>query len=236
VPLENSPGVKAKYSDIGYMVLCAVVEKVSGMRLDEFITKNVFEPLDISESISYLPIENNFYIDNIACTERLGNTRDGLVTFPNIREYTLQGEVHDEKAYYSMAGVSGHAGLFANAESINILNQVLLSGGTYNDKRIFSQEAVNAFTSVYDDSLYQLGFAHSINIRSLQDTVPFGTLSHTGWTGAFSLIDKQNNLSIVLLTNKRHSPIVDGDFEAASFDTGKYYPIVNAVYEALGLK
>ncbi len=235
VPLENEPGSKAQYSDIGYMVLGAIVEKVSGMRIDEFISTNVYEPLGLTGKISFLPLENNFSKNNIACTERMGNTRDGLVTFPDIRDYTLQGEVHDEKAFYSMQGVSGHAGLFSDTESLNILNQVLLGGGTYNGMKIISADTVNEFTSVYDDATYQLTFAHSVNINSLKDVVPFGTLSHTGWTGAFTLIDKQNNLSIVLLTNKRHSPITDGDFEAAAYDTGKYYSIVKLIYQSLGL-
>ncbi len=235
VPLEYSPGSKAQYSDIGYMVLSAVAEKLSGMRIDEFVSYNIYTPLGINDTMSYLPIENNFYIDNIACTERLGNTRDGLVTFPNVREYTLQGEVHDEKAYYSMEGVSGHAGLFSDAESINILNQMLLNGGTYKGVTVFSEDTVNTFTSLYDDSFYQLGFANSAKINSLKDIVPNGTLSHTGWTGTFSLVDKKNNLSMVLLTNKRHTPIAGDEFEGAYYNTGKYYAIVKLIYEALEL-
>ncbi len=144
--------------------------------------------------------------------------------------------MHDEKSYYSMDGVSGHAGLFSDADAINALNQLLLRGGAYEATSIFTPETVNEFTSVHDSSRYQLGFSNASTYASLKECVPENTLCHTGWTGTFSLIDKQNNLSIVLLTNKRHSPIIDGDFEGAAYETGKYYGMVCAIYEGLGLR
>jgi CubicO group peptidase (beta-lactamase class C family) len=135
-----------------------------------------------------------------------------------------------------MGGVSGHAGLFSDADSLNILNQLMLRGGAYYGTAIFAPETVNEFTSVHDSLRYQLGFSNASTYSSLKDCVPENTLCHTGWTGTFSLIDKQNNLSIVLLTNKRHSPITDGDFEGAAYETGKYYGIVCAIYEGLKLR
>lgn len=235
VPLENEPGETAKYSDIGYMVLGTIIEEITGMRLDEYVRLNIYTPLGIQDSMSFAPLENGFAKENVACTERLGNTRDGLVDFPGVRTYTLQGEVHDEKAFYSMNSISGHAGLFSDAYAIDVLNQVLLNSGSFNGTQLFSPETVNQFTSIYGENTYQLGFSSAVNVKSLNDVVPEGTLCHTGWTGAFSLIDKKNNLSIVLLTNKRHSVISDGKFEGALFDTGKYYAVVTAVYNALGL-
>ena len=236
VPLEYDPGTDTVYSDIGYMVLGAIVEEISGIRLDEFVYRYIYAPLELENQIGYLPAENGFDIQNIACTERLGNTRDGLVSFPGARDYTLQGEVHDEKAYYSMGGVSGHAGLFSDADAINVLNQLLLRGGAYEGTALFTPETANEFTSVHDSSRYQLGFSNASTYASLKDCVPENTLCHTGWTGTFSLIDKKNNLSVVLLTNKRHSPITDGDFEGASYETGKYYGVICSIYEGLGLK
>ena len=236
VPLDYDPGTDTAYSDIGYMVLGAIVEEISDMRLDDFVYTYIYAPLGLEKQIGFLPAENEFDIQNIACTERLGNTRDGLVNFNGVRDYTLQGEVHDEKTYYSMGGVSGHAGLFSDADSLNILNQLMLRGGAYYGTAIFTPETVNEFTSVHDSSRYQLGFSNASTYSSLKDCVPENTLCHTGWTGTFSLIDKQNNLSIVLLTNKRHSPITDGDFEGAAYETGKYYGIVCAIYEGLKLR
>lgn len=235
VPLEGTPGESVQYSDIGYMVLGTIVEQISVISLDEFADRYIYSPLSISSNISYNPLDAGFDQDNIACTERIGNTRDNLTDFPNVRTYTLQGEVHDEKAYYSMDGVSGHAGLFADAKAINALNLMLLNGGVYENVPIFSSDVVSQFTSIESDMRYQLGFANAISFKTLAETVPEGTLCHSGWTGTFSLIDKKNGLSIVLLTNKRHTPITDGEFEGASYDTGKYYNLIKTIYESLGL-
>lgn len=235
VPLESAPGQQQRYSDIGYMVLGAVIEQITGTGLDAYVRANLYGPLGIASQMSFNPLEHGFSKYNIACTERLGNTRDNMVDFPGIRNDTLQGEVHDEKAYYSMGGISGHAGLFADAQAVNTLNQMLLNGGLHEDKQILSAQTIEQFTTLYDDATYQLGFASAAAISSLKNYVPQGALCHTGWTGAFSLIDPQNDLSIVLLTNKRHSEITDGDFEGARFETGKYYKIIAAVYASLGL-
>lgn len=235
VPLKESPGKEASYSDIGYMVLSSIIEKLTDSHLDDFADRYIYSPLSLADSIGYTPLNRGFDINNIACTERLGNSRDGLVDFPYIRRYTLQGEVHDEKAYYCMGGVSGHAGLFANADAINTLNLMLLNDGTYGYIPILSQATVSIFTEVDSTTRYQLGFANAKSYETLAETVPDGTLCHTGWTGAFSLIDKESNLSIVLLTNKRHSPITDGKFEGELFETGRYFSLVKAIYEALNL-
>jgi len=235
VPLETAPGAEQVYSDVGYMVLGAVIEHAAGVRLDQFLNEAIYGPLGLSGRIGFNPLENGFDKNNIACTERLGNTRDNRVDFPGIRNITLQGEVHDEKAYYSMGGVSGHAGLFADAEAVNILNQVLINGGAYEGTGVLSAQSIEQFTTIYDDLTYQLGFASAAAIRPLQGCVPEGALCHTGWTGTFSLIDRQNKLSVVLLTNKRHSVITDGKFEGELYETGKYYKVVTTIYESLGL-
>ncbi|MHA6497833.1 hypothetical protein ACX3VG_13930, partial [Escherichia coli] len=66
------------------------------------------------------PLLKGFKPQQIAATELNGNTRDGVIHFPNIRTSTLWGQVHDEKAFYSMGGVSGHAGLFSNTGDIRL--------------------------------------------------------------------------------------------------------------------
>ena len=116
-PLMYEPGTNRIYSDIDYMLLCFIVEKVAGMRLDEYLRKNFTQPLGLSR-ISYNPLANGYAKDDCAATELHGNTFDGEISFPRIRTYTLQGEVHDGKAWYSMEGVSGHAGLFSSASDL----------------------------------------------------------------------------------------------------------------------
>ena len=93
--------------------------------------------------VTYNPLQNGFQKDDCAATELNGNTRDGLLDFPGYRTYTLQGEVHDEKAFYGMQGISGHAGLFANATDLAKLASVMLSGG-YGEHKFFSKNITKA--------------------------------------------------------------------------------------------
>ena len=105
-PLIYEPGSNTVYSDVDYMVLGLVIEKVTGTDLDTYLKENFCYPLGLRH-ITYKPLENGFEQKDCAATELYGNTREGYVDFEGIRDYTLQGEVHDEKAWYSMAGISG---------------------------------------------------------------------------------------------------------------------------------
>ena len=127
-PLMYRPRTKIVYSDIDYMLLCFIVEKVSGQPLDVYMRENFWQPMNLNR-ITYNPLKNNFSRDDIAATEINGNTRGGQINFSGIRKYILQGEVHDEKAFHLMGGVSGHAGLFSNAEDLAKLASVMLTGG-----------------------------------------------------------------------------------------------------------
>lgn len=233
VSLINSVGTKQVYSDIGFMILGTVVEVAANEMLDSFVSNKIYKPLGIDSMITYKPLEHGIAQNTIACTECRGNTRGGTVDFSGIRAYTLQGEVHDEKAYYSMGGVSGHAGLFANAQAINTLNQVLLHGVTAQGIALFSEDTIHTFTAINTKLRHQLGFANAATYKTLAPVVSKQALCHNGWTGTFSLIDYEKDLSIVLLTNKRHSLFKNQAFAGSAFDTGQYYSITADVYACL---
>ncbi len=127
-PLDYSPGTKHVYSDIDYMILGFIIESVTAMPLDVYVEKHIYQPLGLKHTV-FNPLLKGFKQQQIAATELNGNTRDGVISFPNIRTTTLWGQVHDEKAWYSMEGVSGHAGLFSNTHDIAVLMQTMLNGG-----------------------------------------------------------------------------------------------------------
>lgn len=108
-PLVYEPGTKTVYSDVDYMLLGLIVEQITGQSLDVFMRETFYEPLNLTH-ITFNPLQNGFTANQVAATELNGNTRDGVISFQNVRTSTIQGEVHDEKAYYAMGGVSGHAG------------------------------------------------------------------------------------------------------------------------------
>lgn len=233
IELDDTPGTVYDYNDLNFVILGMIVEEVSGMRIDEYARINIYEPLGIETQVTYRPLDNGKDRLNIAATERLGNTRDGSIYFDGIRQYTIQGEVHDENAYYSMDQVSGHAGLFATSYGLTVLNQVLLNGGQYDGVRIFKQQTVDNWLRTINDKYYQLGLWNAKEYSNLKSYVSDFAFYHNGWTGTATIIDKENNLSIILLTNKRHTPCPDGDFEGTKYEISYYMPVIQKVYSAL---
>jgi len=240
-PLQYAPGTKTVYSDVDYMLLGLIVEKVTGMNLDAYVENTFYKPLGLN-NIVYNPLQKGFSKDNIAATELNGNTRDGAISFENIRKYTLQGEVHDEKAYYSMNGVSGHAGLFANASDLAKLAQVMLNDGGYGNNKFFSKNTIEEFTKRKSSSpTWGLGWwreGDNGRVWYFGTQSSSNTYGHQGWTGTLTVIDPESNLVIVLLTNKINSPLIDNTINANMFLGNKFTTatlgtIPTLVYESI---
>ncbi|CAM5196518.1 serine hydrolase [Alishewanella longhuensis] len=153
----------------------------------------------------------------------------------------ILGEVHDEKAYYSFQGIAGHAGLFSTAHDLAILMAVSLQGGGYGWQQFFDQATLQQFISPSPfDHKFGLGWRTAVqgdlawHFGAYASDTAYG---HTGWTGTATVIDPAQQLMVVLLTNKKHSPIVaDGDsyrFSGDSFETGRYGSILTLIYEAV---
>ncbi|MFY4774182.1 penicillin binding protein PBP4B [Metabacillus sp. RGM 3146] len=240
-PLTYTPGTKNIYSDVDYMLLGYIVEKITGERLDTYVENMFYKPLGLKDTL-FNPLRKGKEASEFAATELMGNTRDGVIDFPNVRHYTLQGEVHDEKAYYSMDGVSGHAGLFSSTNDLAVLLQVMLNGGGYGGQKLFSEDTISEFIKPSElNPTYGLGWRRNGSADMQWMFGPYASSSaygHTGWTGTVTIIDPKYNLGIVLLTNKKHSPVIDpkkdpNTFLGDTFNTGKYGNVVTAVYEAM---
>ncbi len=224
-PLMYEPGSQTIYSDADYMILCYCVEKLTGKRLDEYMSEVFFEPMGLKH-ITFNPLEHGFEKDDCAATELMGNTRDGRLHYSGIRTETIQGEVHDPNAYYCMAGISGHAGLFSNAADLAKLASVMLTGG-YGDKSYFSRDVIDLFTAPKSEAYpnYGLGWWREAYHRrdhyfgSVTDSGAFG---HQGFTGTLTAIDPDRNLVVVILTNKIHSPMMENDETLGKWN-GNFY-------------
>ncbi|CAF4053843.1 unnamed protein product [Rotaria sp. Silwood1] len=224
------------YSDIDYMLLGLLVEHVSGMSIDQYVKINIYQPLNLTHTL-FNPLNNtNFQKSDFAATELNGNTRNGTINFPNIRTHVLQGEVHDAKSFYSMNGVSGHAGLFSNLNDMAILTQLMLNNGSYGDIKFWSQNVQDMFLTPYTpDPTFGLGWRLNCNKSLLW----FGlhasdeAYGHAGWTGTCTVIDPKYSLTITLLTNKRHTPCINGIFDGEKYETGRYGKIMTLVYESM---
>ncbi len=241
VPLASEPSAQHVYSDIDYMILGVLIERISGQPLDKYLEQHIYAPLKLNNTL-FNPLKKGFNRQQFAATELSGNTRDGRIHFDNIRTNVLQGQVHDERAFYSLDGVAGHAGLFSNAPDLAVLCQVLLNKGGYGDKQIFNASSLAQFlTPQSTDETYGLGFRLAGNNQARRwHFGPYASpqaYGHTGWTGTVTVIDPAYDLAIILLTNARHSPIKGSEkryqFVGKNYETAQYGSIVSLIYEAL---
>ncbi|GAC18926.1 penicillin binding protein PBP4B [Paraglaciecola arctica] len=242
VPFETGRQNKAVYSDTDYMLLGLLIERVTNMPLDRYVEQEIYHPLKLNNTL-FNPLQKGFAKQQFAATEIQGNTRGGTVDFDNVRTYVLQGEVHDEKAYHSFAGVAGHAGLFSDVDDLAVLAQTLLNGGGYGPIKVFDRAVLDKFIKPEEgDSSFGLGWRRADHGQNKWHFGPYASpyaYGHTGWTGTVTVIDPVYDLAIILLTNARHSEIVEREdgkglaFNGKLFETGKYGSIVSLVYEAL---
>jgi len=241
VPFSSKSSGQHVYSDIDYMILGVLIERITGQPLDEYLEQQVYAPLKLTNTL-FNPLKKGFKRNQFAATELSGNTRDGRIKFDNIRTGVLQGQVHDERAYYSLDGVAGHAGLFSNAHDLAVLCQLLLNNGGYGDQQLFSASALAQFlTPQSSDETYGLGFRLAGNNQTRRwHFGPYASAQaygHTGWTGTVTVIDPAYDLAIVLLTNARHSAIKGSqkryEFTGKQFETAQYGSVVSLIYEAL---
>jgi len=185
---EFPPGTRFVYSDINFEVLAFLVEKVTGMPLNEYAAKKIFEPLGMHETRFLPPAE---WVARIAPTQYDENGK------------MLRGTVHDPTAR-RMGGVAGHAGLFSTADDLARFAQELLSG-----HRILSPSAVEKMSTPQGPangaSLRGLGWdIDSPFSTNRGELLPVGSYGHTGFTGTSLWIDPTTDTYIILLTNSVH--------------------------------
>jgi len=213
-PLMYRPGTKTLYSDMDYMILCYCVERITGKPIETFLKEVFWEPMGLTHMM-YNPLQKGFSADQCAATELKENFEGRDHRFSAGRAHPVQGVVHDPNTYFCMGGVSGHAGLFSNAEDLAKLASVMLSGG-YGEMKYFSRDVIDLFTSIQNQDApgYGLGWwrkgdsARDYYYGSVADSKTYG---HQGFTGTLVVIDPENDMVIVILTNKIHTSVLKGD-------------------------
>ena len=180
------------YSDLGFYFYPGFASKYYGTSYINFLNEWFYYPLGIK--ILYNPLDK-YPPDNIAPTE----------VDTVWRKRTVQGTVHDEIAAM-MGGVSGHAGLFATANDLAVLMQMLLSNGEYGGIHFLKPETVRLFTSQqFENNRRGLVFDKPVIDTTLNGTpskmASRASYGHTGFTGTFVWADPQNKLILVFLTN-----------------------------------
>ena len=186
--LVRPPGDSMVYSDIGAYVMGEVVERVSGMRLDEYLARNVFGPLGMRRTMFNPP---DSLRPTIAPTE-IDSLRGGLV----------RGKVHDERAYY-LGGVAAHAGLFSTAEDLARFATMMLRGGTLHGVPVLRAATIRAFTAYADSGRHNRGLGwQKARAPWSSGAMSSRAYGHTGFTGTSLAIDPELGIFVVLLSNR----------------------------------
>ena len=186
---EAPPGSRFSYSDVNFIVLGALVERVSGETLDEYCERRIFAPLKMMHTRFTPPAA---WRSKIAPTQYDEN------------EHMLRGAVHDPTAR-RMGGVAGHAGLFSTADDLATFSQALLNGGG----GVLSAPSVEKMTRPEQPPSAPVlrGFGWDIDSpfsSNRGDLLPVGSYGHTGFTGTSMWIDATTQTYIILLTNAVH--------------------------------
>ena len=186
---QEPAGSGFTYSDINFITLGALVERVSGETLDQYTVRHIFAPLRMMHTRFVPPVA---WKAKIAPTQYDDNN------------LMLRGVVHDPTAR-RMGGVAGHAGLFSTADDLAKFAQVLLDGGG----GILSAFSVEKMTRPEQPPAAEVlrGFGWDIDSpfsSNRGDLLPVGSFGHTGFTGTSLWIDPTTKTYIILLTNAVH--------------------------------
>jgi CubicO group peptidase (beta-lactamase class C family) len=196
-------GTGFRYSDVNFIVLAYIVERVSGLNFDVYAHQHIFSPLGMSHSYLSPPRE---LLDTIAPTEIIS----GVLHW---------GEAHDPTAYL-MNCATGSAGLFSTTNDLGKFAQMILNKGrisstatTPSASCFLKPETVAAMTSIQTSCLIPekrgLGWDISspLSCRGKFSDASFG---HTGWTGTSMWIDPANHIWLIILTSRTHpTPHID---------------------------
>lgn len=203
------------YSDLNFLLLGKIVEKVSGMSLAAYTKKTIFKPLGMKNT-TFLP--NSSYKNRIIPTS--------LISHKN----KIKNDIVDDPLSFVLGGDAGNAGLFSTSEDLAKFCQMMLNNGKYHGKKIFKPSTIALFTkraNILPNSSRALGWDTVYNPKALlpiKDRAPLNfptkqfyeaphqftaglyidsnAYGHTGYTGTSIWISPKNNIFVVLLTNR----------------------------------
>jgi CubicO group peptidase (beta-lactamase class C family) len=238
LPLKFPVGGQRKYSDLGFVILGEIIERISGLPLQQFEKENIFIPLGM-KSTTYNPLKTGSY-QKIAATSH-GNpyekrmVHDSTLGFQikgidpdswnGWRTYTLKGEVNDGNAWYANGGISGAAGLFSTVNDLQKLVDMLMNKGKIGSLQFISQKTIETFLT-RDKFKNGLGWMMDPG-NSFMKNAPDGSFGHTGFTGTSIAVVPESGISVILLINRQNIGLLN---------RSEYYnvsPVRQQVFEAV---
>ncbi len=208
-PALAPPGTTVEYSDLGFIILGHLIERLSGERLAAYTDRHIVRPLGLRWTRFSPPTS---WRARCAATE-VGNAYErtraveqGVGRRFRWRGKVIRGEVHDGNAWYLGRGVAGHAGLFGTAADVARFGAALRRTRTGDAVGILPADVIAEATRIQtpgrDTGGRGLGWALGYPFMGRRASpAAFG---HTGFTGTSLLVDPGHDLVIVLLTNRVH--------------------------------
>lgn len=205
--LEYKPGTRVVYSDLGFIALGILLERLMHQRLADMAKREIFEPLQLQQT--FFNPEVALQTGIAAC--ETGNAYEvdmckqmGAGEYANSRQRLIWGEVHDGNAYF-LGGAAGHAGLFSTARETFVMAQQFLREST----RLLAPETCGLFRENMTAGLEE---ARSIGwqLAATKDStggakLPGDSFGHNGFTGTCVWIDPHKRRVFILLTNRTHA-------------------------------
>lgn len=190
--LESPVGKRVIYSDLGFIMLSAIVEQATGQSFEHFVENEIFTLLGMNET-GFNP---GFTLNRYAATEYDASTK----TYK-------RGIVHDENAE-TIGGISGHAGLFSTCADLEKFASMIENNGFFNNKPFISSEIIELSRKNFtqNDRLSRgLGWELNVHLdRSCGASFSKKSYGHTGFTGTSIWFDPEQKLRVLLLTNYVH--------------------------------
>lgn len=185
LPLDYFPGEKTVYSDVGFIILGDIVQKVSGLSLKDFTTKYIFSPLGMTKT--------GYAVDHKS-KPHCAPTAENKKCIP-----------HDPKAFTMYPHSLGHAGVFSHVDDLSRLAQLFIKKGIFQGKRILKEVSVRKMTRISNGEIRALGFdlLSPYAVAPRGEVFPEGiSYGHTGFTGTTLWIDPQTESYYIFLSNR----------------------------------
>ena len=231
-PLAYTPGDSVIYSDWDFVLAGLIIERITGMPLDEFLATRVWQPLHLDD-MRFNPLASGPIPADSACTVafRADNPLLARIAVTEMdtayRHALVHGIVHDENAC-ALGGVAGHAGLFASVRDVAAFSQMLLNGGQYDGVRLIRATTIARWTARQSPrSSRAIGWDTPEGRSSSGHYFSTRSFGHTGFTGTSIWIDPERGLFVVLLTNRVDPTRANMRHEALRRD------VADAVQEAI---
>jgi serine-type D-Ala-D-Ala carboxypeptidase len=240
LPLEYETGTDRRYSDFSFMMLGFIIEEISGEKLDDYLQKNIYEPLKMKDTM-FTPSDhldrkiaatswgNPFEYKMVDDPDFGYNVPERAEDFERWRNHTLIGEVNDGNSFYANEGIAGHAGLFSTARDLAVLGQAMLNGGSYGKVNLYDNQVIDSFTQ---PQRFGQGYGWELDKNwYMGDRHSEKAFGHTGFTGTQVIFDPVYDLQIIVLTNKQNNgPLETGSYPSTG---GLSKQIANIVYDSI---